>query len=79
MWKNFDDDFLKPRLIHNWPNVKDEHEEISRKIKDVINDEKMKKIEVKLRTLPQQPFLSNEKDLNKTQIQSLLNDELLKK
>ena len=76
-WKNFDENFLKPKLIHNWPYVKDEHEEISRKIQDVINDEKIKKITVKLRTLPIQKFTSNDKDLNKSI--SLHNDEVQKR
>ena len=31
---------MKPKLIHNWPKVKDEHDEVSNIIKDVIKEYK---------------------------------------
>lgn len=34
---------MKPKLIYNWPNVKDEHDEVSRIIKGVIQDYTTKK------------------------------------
>jgi len=37
-WKEFDNAYMKPRLIHGWPNVKDEHDEISKIVKNVIKD-----------------------------------------
>ena len=45
-WLQFDDAYLKPKLICNWPEVKKEHDEISEVITDVIKkylEEKKKK------------------------------------
>ena len=45
-WLQFDDAYLKPKLICNWPEVKKEHDEISEVITDVIKkylEEKRKK------------------------------------
>ena len=47
-WLQFDDAYLKPKLICNWPEVKKEHDEIAEVITDVIKnyiDEKRKKEE----------------------------------
>ena len=35
---------MKPRLIHNWPKVKDQHDEISSIIKNVIHEHSHKKV-----------------------------------
>ena len=35
-WLQFDDAYVKPKLICNWPEVKKEHDEISQVIKNVI-------------------------------------------
>ena len=35
-WLQFDDAYLKPKLICNWPEVKKEHDEIAEVIQDVI-------------------------------------------
>ena len=35
-WLQFDDIYLKPKLICNWPEVKKEHDEIAEVIQDVI-------------------------------------------
>ena len=35
-WLQFDDAYVKPKLICNWPEVKKEHDEISQVIKEVI-------------------------------------------
>ena len=35
-WLQFDDAYLKPKLICNWPEVKKEHDEIAEVITDVI-------------------------------------------
>ena len=37
-WLQFDDAYLKPKLICNWPEVKKEHDEISEVITDVIKN-----------------------------------------
>ena len=37
-WLQFDDAYLKPKLICNWPEVKKEHDEIAEVITDVIKD-----------------------------------------
>ena len=45
-WLQFDDAYLKPKLICNWPEVKKEHDEIAEVITDVIKnylEEKKKK------------------------------------
>ena len=45
-WLQFDDIYLKPKLICNWPEVKKEHDEIADVITDVIKnylEEKKKK------------------------------------
>ena len=45
-WLQFDDIYLKPKLICNWPEVKKEHDEIAEVITDVIKnylEEKKKK------------------------------------
>ena len=45
-WLQFDDAYLKPKLICNWPEVKKEHDEIAEVITDVIKnyiDEKDKR------------------------------------
>ena len=47
-WLQFDDAYLKPKLICNWPEVKKEHDEIAEVITDVIKnyiDEKRNKEE----------------------------------
>ena len=47
-WLQFDDIYLKPKLICNWPEVKKEHDEIADVITDVIKnylEEKKKKEE----------------------------------
>ena len=49
-WLQFDDIYLKPKLICNWPEVKKEHDEIAEVITDVIKkylEEKNKKEEIK--------------------------------
>ena len=45
-WLQFDDAYLKPKLICNWPEVKKEHDEIAEVITDVIKNylEEKKKI-----------------------------------
>ena len=54
-WLQFDDAYLKPKLICNWPEVKKEHDEIAEVITDVIKNymdgktkEKMKKLIIML-------------------------------
>ena len=45
-WLQFDDAYLKPKLICNWPEVKKEHDEIAEVIQEVIKkylEEKHKK------------------------------------
>lgn len=37
-WLQFDDIYLKPKLICNWPEVKKEHDEIADVITDVIKN-----------------------------------------
>ena len=45
-WLQFDDAYLKPKLICNWPEVKKEHDEIAEVITDVIKNylEEKKKV-----------------------------------
>lgn len=42
-WRQFDRIYVKPKLIHNWPQVADDHDEISNGIMNVINEFKRKK------------------------------------
>ena len=42
-WRQFDRVYVKPKLIHNWPQVADDHEEISNGILNVINEFKKKR------------------------------------
>lgn len=42
-WIDFDEVYMKPKLIHNWPKVKDQHDEISSIIKNVIHEHSHKK------------------------------------
>lgn len=42
-WVEFDFVFMKPRLVHNWPQVKDDNDKIAQKIKDAIDDFNKKK------------------------------------
>ncbi|MCQ2817950.1 MAG: cation:proton antiporter, partial [archaeon] len=37
-WISFDDEYVKPKLICGWPEVKKEHDEIAQVIKKVIKD-----------------------------------------
>jgi hypothetical protein len=37
-WKEFDQKYMKPRLIFNYPYVMQHHEEIAKKITDVISE-----------------------------------------
>jgi hypothetical protein len=39
-WKQFDNIFLKPKLIYRWPLIKEEHDEIANIIKTEIEDYK---------------------------------------
>ena len=45
-WIDFDNVYMKPKLIHNWPAVKSEHDDISKIIKDVIKNFKTGKDEL---------------------------------
>ena len=42
-WRQFDRVYVKPKLIHNWPQVADDHEEIANGIMNVINEFKKKR------------------------------------
>ena len=37
-WVDFDNVYMKPKLIYGWPTVKDQHDEISKIVKNVIKD-----------------------------------------
>lgn len=37
-WIEFDNIYMKPKLIYGWPHVKNEHDEISTIVKNVIKD-----------------------------------------
>lgn len=37
-WVDFDNVYMKPKLIHNWPDVKKEHDQVSKIIKNVIKE-----------------------------------------
>jgi hypothetical protein len=39
-WKEFDNFFLKPKLIYRWPLIKEEHDEIANIIKTEIEEYK---------------------------------------
>jgi hypothetical protein len=41
-WLEFDNVYMKPKLIHNWPSVIYEHEDVSKIIKNVIKEYKNK-------------------------------------
>lgn len=42
-WRQFDRIYVKPKLIHNWPQVADDHNEIANGIINVITEFKRKK------------------------------------
>ena len=46
-WEGFDNSYLKKKLIHNWPHVKDQNDELSEKILELSNkySEEIKKKE----------------------------------
>jgi hypothetical protein len=37
-WRQFDRFYVKPKLIHNWPQVADDHEEIANGISKVMEE-----------------------------------------
>jgi hypothetical protein len=39
-WVEFDNLYMKPKLIHGWPYVKEQHDEISKIIRREIDDYK---------------------------------------
>lgn len=47
IWGKFDNQILKPIFIDDWPNVKEDHNQISNKIIDVFNEYQIKKIKSK--------------------------------
>jgi len=53
-WSNLDEKYVKPLLIHDWPNVKLVHRDITKKIQDVHS--KMNKIN--------KSFLSNQSSID---------------
>jgi cytochrome P450 len=64
-WVEFDNVYMKPRLIHNWPAVKNEHDQVSKIIKDVIKDfkdEKNENSKDNLRKHLENDILSHKKD-----------------
>jgi hypothetical protein len=36
-WVEFDFVYMKPRLVHNWPQVKDDNDNIARRIKEAMH------------------------------------------
>jgi hypothetical protein len=42
-WRQFDRFYVKPKLIHNWPQVAEDHDEIANGIINVINEFKRKR------------------------------------
>lgn len=42
-WRQFDRFYIKPKLIHNWPQVAEDHDEIANGIINVINEFKKKR------------------------------------
>ena len=61
-WLEFDDDYLKPKLICNWPEVKKEHDEIAEVISNVIEEYLEEKKKKKL-------LLKNERKNNENNIE----------
>jgi hypothetical protein len=47
LWRRFDNNFMKPLFIADWPYVKEDHDEISRKIISVFEEHQRKKIKSK--------------------------------
>ncbi len=47
LWNGFDENFMKPFFIADWPFVKEDHDEISRKIIAVFEEHQRKKIKNK--------------------------------
>jgi hypothetical protein len=58
MWHYFDNTYMKPFFIADWPNVKDEHDEISEKIINLF-DEHMKR---RLKNKELQSIVKNSRD-----------------
>ena len=42
-WVEFDNLYMKPKLVHNWPHVKEQHDQISIIIKKEIDEYKQHK------------------------------------
>lgn len=43
-WVEFDDVYMKPKLVHNWPEVKKDNDNIARRIKNNISEYNSKKM-----------------------------------
>ena len=43
LWGRLDKKYLKPLFIDDWPNVKEDHDQLSNKIIDVFNEHQKKK------------------------------------
>lgn len=39
-WVEFDFVYMKPRLVHNWPHVKDDNDNIAKRIKEAMKQYK---------------------------------------
>ncbi len=74
IWGRFDNNFLKPIFIDDWPNVKEDHNQISNKIIDVFNEHQRKKIKNKELTNVSSKTLDNIEN-----IKSLLDDTPIKR
>lgn len=47
IWHRFDNNFMKPLFIGDWPSVKEDHDQISKKIIEVFEEHQRKKIKKK--------------------------------
>ena len=75
-WLQFDNIYLKPKLICNWPEVKKEHDEIAEVITDVIRKylEEKKKKKLYLSDKENSKNINKEKDELKEKLYDREND-----
>ena len=43
-WRKFDENYIKPTVIHDYPYTVDEHEELSKGIKNVIDETRRRRM-----------------------------------
>lgn len=67
-WIEFDDEYVKPKLINNWPDVKKEHDEIASVIQGVIKDYLEEKKKKKMANLPINSSLEHNEGINNNNV-----------